>query len=605
MNLGSELYKLPADKQEMDRLSLQHRIWKLMADGLYPKEAEETVQKALRGNDGVRQPMILDIGSGSGSWAVEMALKFPHAKVIGMDLIQSTPGFVKANITTTLDEYVGQFDVIQCRSVAKHTPLHLPMPSEKHSDQGASFFFADAVTLIYNSDKQPYLLVNPEEGDSADRSWFARWLFEVTERWTTKAQQNTEGDELHILIREDGQFEDVKQKEYYSPVNWDGEDPAEIPNGTEIGKLMVLNILDFLQSTKPSLLSEGLTEDVIEVWSRNVRNEVLEASKRMFMKVASPFSMSEKARRRKVAPRLNEIFFKAMPRPWTFAKLRPKDSPLSENPHTCVPEATYLNASRSHLSLILDYFPGRFYEVMLRTLFVLSGAASLVLAQTISGAFDCMPAGGFTLCQNLWGEDAGVGNQSSTLISASGDTVSWETVWTWANNDNNVKSYANVESNTAKGIQLSNLSTVPTSWSWTYKTQSTGIRADVSYDIWLGPTPDGATASSASAYEIMLISNADSIQPVGSQTTTGISLAGHTWTLWKGPNANWEVLSFVSADGDITDFSADLTDFFDYIVANQGVSTSQFLQAIQTGTEPFVGNADLLINSFSVSATAK
>ena len=35
---------------------------------------------------------------------------------------------------------------------------------------------------------------------------------------------------------------------------------------------------------------------------------------------------------------------------------------------------------------------------------------------------------------------AGVGGQNSTLISASGDTVSWETVWTWANNENNVKS---------------------------------------------------------------------------------------------------------------------------------------------------------------------
>ena len=35
---------------------------------------------------------------------------------------------------------------------------------------------------------------------------------------------------------------------------------------------------------------------------------------------------------------------------------------------------------------------------------------------------------------------AGVGSQNSTLISASGDTVSWETVWTWANNENNVKS---------------------------------------------------------------------------------------------------------------------------------------------------------------------
>lgn len=26
-----------------------------------------------------------------------------------------------------------------------------------------------------------------------------------------------------------------------------------------------------------------------------------------------------------------------------------------------------------------------------------------VTAQTISGQYDCLPAGGFTLCQNLWG----------------------------------------------------------------------------------------------------------------------------------------------------------------------------------------------------------
>ena len=53
-----------------------------------------------------------------------------------------------------------------------------------------------------------------------------------------------------------------------------------------------------------------------------------------------------------------------------------------------------------------------------------------------------------------------------------------------------------------------------------------------------------------------------SIQPVGSQIQSGIPLAGHTWNLWRGPNANWQVLSFVSADGDITDFNADLKDFF-------------------------------------------
>ena len=67
----------------------------------------------------------------------------------------------------------------------------------------------------------------------------------------------------------------------------------------------------------------------------------------------------------------------------------------------------------------------------------------------------------------------------------------------------------------------------------------------------------------------------NSIQPVGSQILSGLQIGGHNWNLWKGPNANWEVLSFVSADGDITNFSADLKDFFDYLVQNQGVAGTQ------------------------------
>ena len=52
------------------------------------------------------------------------------------------------------------------------------------------------------------------------------------------------------------------------------------------------------------------------------------------------------------------------------------------------------------------------------------------------------------------------------------------------------------------------------------------------------------------------------IQPVGSQILTDIEVAGHKWNLWKGPNSNWTVLSFVSANGDIRDFDVDLKKFF-------------------------------------------
>ena len=43
---------------------------------------------------------------------------------------------------------------------------------------------------------------------------------------------------------------------------------------------------------------------------------------------------------------------------------------------------------------------------MFKTLLAVALAAvlTLVSAQTITGQYDCLPAGAYTLCQNLWGE---------------------------------------------------------------------------------------------------------------------------------------------------------------------------------------------------------
>lgn len=226
-----------------------------------------------------------------------------------------------------------------------------------------------------------------------------------------------------------------------------------------------------------------------------------------------------------------------------------------------------------------------------------------VVGQTISGRLDCIPAGSYNLCQNLWGSASGVGSETSTLIKTSSSGVSWSTNYTWANNPNNVKSYPNLESTVAKGVQLQNIAAANTVWNWTYTTQSSGLRADVAYDVWTGVPSSGGPASTVSSYEIMIwLSGLGGIQPVGSKVTSGISLAGHTWDLWKGPNSNWQVLSFVSTS-EIKNFNANLNEFFKYIVSKQGVPATQYIHSIQAGTEPFTGTANLLTNIYSVSIT--
>ena len=67
------LYLLPKDLGETNRLDFQHYM----------------LRYALKGNYGapVESPRdILDVGSGTGRWAMDMAQQFPDATVVGMDL---------------------------------------------------------------------------------------------------------------------------------------------------------------------------------------------------------------------------------------------------------------------------------------------------------------------------------------------------------------------------------------------------------------------------------------------------------------------------------------------------------------------------------------
>lgn len=225
----------------------------------------------------------------------------------------------------------------------------------------------------------------------------------------------------------------------------------------------------------------------------------------------------------------------------------------------------------------------------------------VLASQSLTGQWTCLDSGAYQICQNLWGEANGVGSQNATLYSASGDSISWSTTYTWADGPYDVKSYTNVNQLSANGMLLSEIVSAPTSWTWEYESIASGTVADVSYDIWVGTTPDDP-GSSTTTFEIMIwVSTEGGAGPLGSEVASNISVGGYTWNLYEGPNTNWETISFVTAQGNLYDFSADLKEFFDYLIANRNVSASDYLQSVESGTEPFVGTATLYTESFSVT----
>lgn len=115
-------YMLPADMEETNRLDFQHYLLRNAFHGNYAAPI-------------ARPRAILDVGTGTGRWAREMALQFPSANVIGFDITtppteeapsaeQSTERvdlrpanyvFVQGNVLEGLPFPDGTFDFVHMR----------------------------------------------------------------------------------------------------------------------------------------------------------------------------------------------------------------------------------------------------------------------------------------------------------------------------------------------------------------------------------------------------------------------------------------------------------------------------------------------------------
>jgi len=106
-------YILPNDDMEQDRLDLQHHLFLLTFDNqLYLSPA---------GRDGHALHNVLDVGTGTGIWANDLADEFPSASVIGVDLSPIQSPYVPSNVTFQvydIDEpwaFAFKFDFVYCR----------------------------------------------------------------------------------------------------------------------------------------------------------------------------------------------------------------------------------------------------------------------------------------------------------------------------------------------------------------------------------------------------------------------------------------------------------------------------------------------------------
>ncbi|EZF71275.1 hypothetical protein H105_06480 [Trichophyton soudanense CBS 452.61] len=106
-------YLLPNDEKEQEHMNIISHLFRLILGGrLFLAPLPQNTKR------------ILDIGTGTGDWAIDMADRYPDALVVGNDLSPIQPGLVPPNVQFEIDDVENDwahhkpFDYIHCRFMA-------------------------------------------------------------------------------------------------------------------------------------------------------------------------------------------------------------------------------------------------------------------------------------------------------------------------------------------------------------------------------------------------------------------------------------------------------------------------------------------------------
>ncbi|UKZ87344.1 uncharacterized protein TrAFT101_003152 [Trichoderma asperellum] len=256
-------YVLPNDQEEQGRLDHQHHIWRLLLGG----QLFTAPLASPEGDDGLR---ILDLGTGTGIWAIDMADERPNSSVYGIDLSPIQPEWVPNNCHFHVDDYEDQwafredekFDYIHGRALCGTSgdwPRFYSQVME-HLKPGGWIEMQEYDAWIFSDD------------DSCDRApWTMGWVDKL------EAASKLYGKQINVAQFQkqwmiDAGFEDVEERIYRIPIGpW-----AKDPTLKELGRLELTHMQMAVDSHTPALFTRALN------YSRDQTNVLMEGVKSEF-----------------------------------------------------------------------------------------------------------------------------------------------------------------------------------------------------------------------------------------------------------------------------------------------------------------------------------
>ncbi|KAI9823873.1 MAG: hypothetical protein M1832_002190 [Thelocarpon impressellum] len=204
-------YPLPNDEQEKERLDMTHHMNVLLTHG--------KLHLAPFGGSG----NILDIGTGTGIWAIQMGDEYPSATILGNDLSAVQPSTVPPNVRFEIDDvesewtYSTPFEYIHCRymtTAIADWPLLMKRCFE-HTAPGGWVEFQDYDLSYYS-----------EDGSLKADAAIMQWISLCSKAGSERGRDGSPGPKLEGWVRDAG-FTEIHHEKLKLPVGkWPKDEKA-------------------------------------------------------------------------------------------------------------------------------------------------------------------------------------------------------------------------------------------------------------------------------------------------------------------------------------------------------------------------------------------
>ncbi|KAF2100116.1 S-adenosyl-L-methionine-dependent methyltransferase [Rhizodiscina lignyota] len=262
-------YMLPNDLAENERLDLAFYVYKVLFGG---RNIFAPLNAPIK---------IMDLGTGTGKWAIEVAREFPNAQVIGTDLSPIQPEWYPANVKFIIDDASEDDWMMPPNSISYiHTRTMLGSFTDFRDVVRKAFRYVEPGGWFESQEVYPSIYC---DDGTMPADWpLLRWAKLHDEAAMNMGRPLRIANKLKRWYTEAG-FVDVKEEVFKVPINpW----PKD-PQFKLIGRFHERNMLDGLQGFSLAFFHRGLgwTKEEIEVYLVDVRKALQDKRVHAYQKV--------------------------------------------------------------------------------------------------------------------------------------------------------------------------------------------------------------------------------------------------------------------------------------------------------------------------------